>query len=97
MRLLLKLSAAVMLAVALQCLSVRAMGLLDEAQFMAQAFYADATGASPGSPELLDAADRLRERQNARWVHAQEWPLFEPVLAWWNPRDWQADAAADSS
>ena len=96
MRLLLKLSAAVALAVAMQCGSSCVMAYLDELQFTARVGFADATGARPDSPALLDAADRLFERQRARTATKPQPPATPPSLAWSISGDGRADWA-DSS
>jgi hypothetical protein len=97
MRLLLKLSVAVALAVAMQYTSASVIGYLDELQFAARIYYADAAGIAPDSPELIDAADRLAERYRARMSpELPPLPILSPSYAGWTSRDQRLDGA-DSS
>jgi hypothetical protein len=63
MRLWIKLLAAIGLAAAVQLLIVGNGETLDEARFALQVYVANARGIPADAPELLEAADRLAQRQ----------------------------------
>jgi hypothetical protein len=69
MRLLLKLTSAVLVAVGLQLvIGGAARNLVDDVEFMVRIHVAVEGGMPLDSPELLEAADRLSERKTGRPV-----------------------------
>ena len=69
MRLILKVSAVLLVAFITQCLINGGSSNLDEAQFTARVYLAELRGIPPEAAELLDAAQSLKQRQLARLTY----------------------------